>query len=277
MIGRCCTFLLLLSLFYFSEAVKAQSEELAVLRKTLEDLTSTVHFQNKRLDALQKIVLRQRMRARDEYYCKSCKVHYNEWTKGSTLSETLFNLNPNSKKAVNSSSFYQDNKPKPIGNAQKLQRKERLLYQPSSAASAEDNIVAFYAYFSADVRSLGLSETLKYDVVKTNQGSGYHPSSGVFIAPEEGYYVFTWTIRLYHYGDSTAENFSTELIVNGDVYGSAYLRAHLDDDDQSTATAVAHVNEGEDVYVRTHSSYSSTGSIRSNTHGRSSFAGWKIN
>ncbi|XP_061182577.1 complement C1q-like protein 2 [Saccostrea echinata] len=154
---------------------------------------------------------------------------------------------------------------------------ERLLYQPTSTTPDDENIVAFYAYFSADVSSLGLSETLKYDVVKTNQGNGYHPSSGVFIAPKEGYYVFTWTIRLYHYGDTTAENFSTELIINGDVYGSVFLRAHLEDDDQATATVVAHVNKGEDVYVRTHSMYSSIGSIRSNTHGRSSFAGWKIN
>jgi hypothetical protein len=112
--------------------------------------------------------------------------------------------------------------------------------------------------------------------VKTNQGGGYHPSSGVFIAPESGYYVFTWTVRLYHYGDTTVENFSTELVIDGTVYGSVFLRAHLEDDDQSTGTVVAFVEKGQDVYVRTHSSYASQGSIRSNTHGRSSFSGWKI-
>jgi hypothetical protein len=37
---------------------------------------------------------------------------------------------------------------------------------------------------------------LRFDVVKTNQGNGYHPNTGVFMVPETGIYVFTWTIRV---------------------------------------------------------------------------------
>ncbi|XP_056019234.1 uncharacterized protein LOC130054232 [Ostrea edulis] len=271
--------IILLAQVVHTEALHTdENEEFSEFRKRLEDLTSTVHLQSKYIGILQRTVQQQgrllrRMGLKDESNYKSYKVFDNETAKQTVFSKS----NGNHFRTSRSAALTEDRKSKADGNTTGIFRKERLLYQPTPSTQTDENVIAFYAYLSTDVNSLGLSETLKYDVVKTNQGNSYHSSSGVFVAPESGYYVFTWTVRSYHYGDSTAESFSTELVIDGTIYGSAFLRAHLEDDNQSTGTVVAYINKGQDVYVRTHSSYAVQGSIRSNTHGRSCFSGWKIN
>lgn len=143
------------------------------------------------------------------------------------------------------------------------------------------SVVAFYAYLSTTLgqTSLGPDHTIKFDVVKTNQGNGYHSGSGVFIAPQTGFYVFTWTIRVGSYGHSSPNFHSTEIVINNNVYGSSYALAISDSsrDDSGTGTVVAHVNQGDDVYIKTHSSHHGGGGILSEGFGRSSFSGWKLN
>lgn len=51
---------------------------------------------------------------------------------------------------------------------------------------------------SKSTPSISIQYPLAFDIVKTNNGNGYHASTGVFIAPETGIYVFTWTIREYN-------------------------------------------------------------------------------
>lgn len=69
---------------------------------------------------------------------------------------------------------------------------ERLLIQEIPTSGA---VVAFYAYISeslpADVASP--HHVLIFDVVRTDIGNGYHPSTGVFIVPDTGVYVFIWS------------------------------------------------------------------------------------
>lgn len=132
------------------------------------------------------------------------------------------------------------------------------------------NVIAFYAYISAITPSITDQRTMVYDVVKTNNGNGYNPSTGVFIAPETGVYVFTWTIReasnCYH---------STQLMVNTAEIGIIHLHSVVDGDFTGTGVVVTHVNAGDDVYVRTHESWNHC-FIVSNGAGKSSFAGWKL-
>jgi hypothetical protein len=131
--------------------------------------------------------------------------------------------------------------------------------------------IAFYAYMTKDTPTITIRHSLTFDVVKTNLGNGYHPATGVFIAPESGVYVFTWSIR-----ENGNDYHPTELMVNTDVLGVLFVNA---DGGSSTGTGVVvtHVNAGDDVFIRT--SFfgpNNAGGVGSNDAGRSSFAGWKL-
>lgn len=150
-----------------------------------------------------------------------------------------------------------------------------LIPQPTQPPHPSHNATAFYAYLSSDVAHPGQGQILKFDAVKTNAGNGYHPNSGIFIAPETGYYVFSWTSRIKHYG-STGEDHALELIINGQIFGSIYMKSLTGEDGQATGLATAHVNKGDDVYIQTHHQDPGSGAIRSDFYGRSSFTGWKL-
>lgn len=135
-----------------------------------------------------------------------------------------------------------------------------------------EEIVAFYAYMSSDLQS-GIHHTIPFDVVKTNDGNGYHYNTGIFVAPESGVYVFTWTIRM-----TFDSQHSFELVVNNVAYGATFMRTHTPEDQNVSGTVVVHVNQNDDVFLRTHVSYAyNAGNIRSDQYSRSSFAGWKLN
>lgn len=129
-------------------------------------------------------------------------------------------------------------------------------------------MVAFYAYLSSDTSASVDYHIILFDTVITNVGNAYHPHMGTFIAPRAGIYVFTWTIRLY--GNAY---FMTELVVNNVVVNWIFLGTINNIDGSVTRTAVVHVNQGDDVLIRTGSHHHS-GSIISNNDGKSSFAGW---
>ncbi|XP_062592072.1 uncharacterized protein LOC134253560 [Saccostrea cucullata] len=148
-------------------------------------------------------------------------------------------------------------------------RQERLLAVPTST-SLPSSMIAFHAYMSSTLKSPGGNQILKFDVVKTNAGNGYHPSTGVFIAPESGLYVFSWTLRVRNNADH-----ASELVVNNDVYDILYMYAHTHDG-HVTGIIVADVQSGDDVYVRIKAACSNHGDVWSDVCGHSSFKGWKI-
>lgn len=97
---------------------------------------------------------------------------------------------------------------------------------------------------SAEEVTTGNHHTLIFDRIRTNVGLGYNSFTGVFTAPKEGIYVFTWVIRMHQ-----AEH-STELMINNDSLGTTFLRAKNNDDGSVSGTAVAHVLKGDVVFVR---------------------------
>lgn len=123
---------------------------------------------------------------------------------------------------------------------------------------------------TTDIPSITIQYPLVFDVVKTNNGNGYHPSTGTFIAPETGIYVFTWTIR-----ESASCFHSTQLMVNTSEIGIIHVISGSGSDMSGTGVVVTHVNAGDDVYVRTHANWNNC-NVSSNGAGRSSFAGWKL-
>lgn len=118
-----------------------------------------------------------------------------------------------------------------------------------------------------------MQHVLVFDVVKTNMGNAYHPTTGVFMVPESGVYVFTWTFRTGNNHD-----LSIELVINRESFGAIYLHTLTGVEVEETGIVVAHVNAGDDVFVRTHSTLTIgiNHYIQSDINGRSSFAGWKI-
>lgn len=132
------------------------------------------------------------------------------------------------------------------------------------------NTIAFYAYMTATIQSVTIQHPLVFDVVKSNVGNGYHAPTGVFIAPETGIYVFTWTMR-----ENGNCRHSTQLMVNTSEIGIIHVHVGSGGDLEGTGVVVTHVNAGDDVYVRTHASWNDC-YILSDIAGRSSFAGWKL-
>lgn len=126
--------------------------------------------------------------------------------------------------------------------------------------------IAFYASMSSNEPNVGTHHLLIFDHELLNVRNGYHPHSGVFIAPESGIYVFMWTLRLYEQ--------SIVLVVNGIDYTSIYNRETPGADESVTGYAIARVNQGEDVFLRTHLAYKGKEGIFSNGFGRSTFGGW---
>ncbi|XP_062610246.1 complement C1q-like protein 4 [Saccostrea cucullata] len=133
-------------------------------------------------------------------------------------------------------------------------------------------MVAFYAYMSANLPANVATphHVLIFDHVRTKIGNGYHPSIGVFIAPEAGVYIFIWTFR-----NGNGGIHSTQLMINSEEWGMTHSHTLTNNFPQSTGCVVAHVNKGDDVFVKT--SDSSSGNIYSDSYGKTSFSGWKIN
>ncbi|XP_062601954.1 uncharacterized protein LOC134263581 [Saccostrea cucullata] len=155
---------------------------------------------------------------------------------------------------------------------EKLLRGGRLLapLTTPTTSPSPSNTVAFYAYLSKTIPAFVGHHIITFDVMVTNVGNGYHPYTGIFIAPRAGIYVFAWTIRMYGSSSHT-----TELVVNSNVVGAVFLNplSHIDG---SVSNVVAvHVNKGDDVYIRTGDDRNS-GDIMSHSWGRSSFTGWML-
>ena len=129
--------------------------------------------------------------------------------------------------------------------------------------------VAFLAYFSSDTLASIDNHILAFNTVVTNVGNAYHPHSGTFIAPRSGLYVFTWTIRAYG-----SRYHSTQLLVDNNVINSISINPNRVIDGSVTGTAVVHVDQGDDVFIRTFPANS--GEIISGNDGRSSFCGWSL-
>ncbi|CAC5426275.1 C1QL [Mytilus coruscus] len=134
------------------------------------------------------------------------------------------------------------------------------------------NQIAFYAYMDSHETNPGRHQTLIFDVVKTNVRSAYNKHSGLFISPDHGIYVFTWTIVSDLHG-----YIYSEIMINSAPFGSILTNSEdITDDHTVTGIVVAEVNQGDVVYIRTNPNVSIKGQILSDTFHRTSFSGWKI-
>jgi hypothetical protein len=133
--------------------------------------------------------------------------------------------------------------------------------------------VGFYAYLSTTENHPSTHHTLIFDVVKTDVGFGYSRFTGAFSAPVEGTYVFSWTVIADFYS-----YIHTEIVMNASSFGHLLTDGEeIHDIHASSKTIVKYLNQGDIVFIRTHSSMQSKGNIYSGPlFGESSFCGWKV-
>lgn len=141
-----------------------------------------------------------------------------------------------------------------------------------SALDASD-VVAFCAYMSTTEVNPSRHHILVFDDVKTNIGSAFNRISGMFTAPIDGAFVFTWTI----FSDRHSY-INSQIVVNTEAFTSMITDSdEVSDLHSSTGVIVVNLNRGDSVYIRTHPTEQSHGNIFSGSiRGRPSFNGWKL-
>ena len=146
-------------------------------------------------------------------------------------------------------------------------------YHYLNVLSGTSGHVAFCAYMSTSENSPSLHHIFVYDIVKTNLGSAYNRYSGMFTAPDDGVYVFTWTI----FSDYNSIVF-TQIVVNSATFDNMLTDSQeIHDIHSGTKLIVVSLTRGDVVYVRTDDTYQSGGNVFSGrAFGHSSFCGWKL-
>ncbi|XP_078311036.1 uncharacterized protein LOC144618570 [Crassostrea virginica] len=142
-----------------------------------------------------------------------------------------------------------------------------------SGGGSTGHVVAFYAFLSQSDNTPGQHHTVIFDTEITNIGSAYSPNTGVFTAPMTGVFVFNWNLYSGYRGDLVSN-----LMVNSDNKGGRRSdSAIVDEDHSSSGCVVVALNQGDEVYVITHSTHSIKGPIISYPRlYESSFSGWLL-
>ena len=124
---------------------------------------------------------------------------------------------------------------------------------------------AFFAILGS-TGSIGNSEILKFNVVKTNTGSGYDAITGVFVVPKRGTYHFTSVVYTHLADDAVVQmNKNTALVVRGYSTGTTHATSHV-------MNVVLILEKGDHIYVQHRGGASD--SILGDLH--SSFSGFMI-
>ncbi|KAH3791914.1 cerebellin-3-like [Dreissena polymorpha] len=108
-----------------------------------------------------------------------------------------------------------------------------------------EGIVAFSAMKSASQGHLGVNQNIIFEQVLTNEGGGYHPNHGVFIAPQSGVYVMSSAIMT-----SANGRFHAAIVHNGNMVAHIYGHGDSGLYDQGSQTIVIKLNAEDEVAVQ---------------------------
>ncbi|XP_062593230.1 uncharacterized protein LOC134254713 [Saccostrea cucullata] len=157
--------------------------------------------------------------------------------------------------------------------AEKLDRTSRNFSRSNAdPIIVSDSPVAFYAYLSANEKVPGPHHILTFDYAKTNIGGAYNHFNGMFTAPTDGIYAFSWSIYCTYRSWAF-----TEIVVNSDAVGSSLADSiGANADDTSTGFVILELTHSDVVYIRTNPDVATTYDIVSEGRFRTSFSGWKL-
>lgn len=129
--------------------------------------------------------------------------------------------------------------------------------------------VAFYAYITNNLPNPSDGQAIIFGQVQTNVGGGYNGYSGVFTAPSDGIYIFTWTI--YSAGQGQTK---FHIFVNNNVLGYTFSDTS-GTGDYDSASMVVQLKANDTMYIK--SAMNCSTRVISNTDtGISTFARGKI-
>ncbi|XP_045163975.2 uncharacterized protein LOC123528304 [Mercenaria mercenaria] len=138
-------------------------------------------------------------------------------------------------------------------------------------AKRQAESIAFHVYLTGN-SCFNDQQVLLFDGEEVDIGSAYNEHDGIYVVPETGIYVFSWSyLSNYH------EWAQTEIVVNGVSKGST-----ISDDptnvgfwSPATALVVVSVNAGDHVFIRRVGGRGCT-AIGKNGYARTTFSGWKL-
>ncbi|VDI74506.1 Hypothetical predicted protein [Mytilus galloprovincialis] len=132
--------------------------------------------------------------------------------------------------------------------------------------------ILFYAIVNDKSFTLNTQSTIVFETVVINEGDHYNKNDGVFVAPQDGVYMFSWTVST-----PDANWLMTELVVEEKVISSTGVR-DVDSGSRSSAsmTAFCRMKRDEHAFVRTTGQSGSNYIYSHNNLQRTSFLGMLI-
>ncbi|VDI67489.1 Hypothetical predicted protein [Mytilus galloprovincialis] len=237
--------------------VEEQNVMILGFKKEFDVLKDTVRIQNIKIDSLENQL----------QSCKACFDRKDSNLTGALLSQQILQswnkLNvekPKDKVSVPNSRLQKD-----------FRQNRRLLLSGSNVDSPP--IIAFHAYLSKSEIDPGHHHTIIFDSVLTNSGNGYNKHSGTFIAPENGMYVFAYTVVGYR-----GSRMPVHLVVNSNIVGATAADSISDTPYPSVSSVVVvYLNQNDTCFLRTHTNTGYVvGNLYSSEWSRSSFSAWKL-
>ncbi|XP_060555889.1 coadhesin-like [Ruditapes philippinarum] len=126
--------------------------------------------------------------------------------------------------------------------------------------------VAFNAYFVTDC-SPRAGQTMVFSNILMNEGGAYNPSTGVFVAPKDGTYIFNAQLCIIK-----QKTLSFDIMVGSKVYGTAYGLDYYYSNCYSTQ-AIAQMKSGDKAFVQWKLGTHTGNVVPQSTYYRNSFSG----
>jgi hypothetical protein len=104
----------------------------------------------------------------------------------------------------------------------------------------------FYAVIKDKHLTLNVDAILAFETVIVNEGEHYDPYDGVFVAPQKGVYLFSWTVSGY-----STNYIVTELVVEQNTISSAGEKNGGGDFPSGSMTALSKMEKGDHAWIRT--------------------------
>ena len=104
----------------------------------------------------------------------------------------------------------------------------------------------FYAVMRGKSFTSNVDAILAFETVIVNEGEHYDPYDGVFVAPQKGVYLFSWTVS-----GSGASYIVTELVVEQNTISSAGEQNTAGGHPSGSMTALCKMEKGDHAWIRT--------------------------
>ena len=104
----------------------------------------------------------------------------------------------------------------------------------------------FYAVIKDKHVTFNKDAILVFETVIVNEGEHYDPYDGVFVAPQKGVYLFSWTVSGY-----TINYIVTELVVEQNTISSAGEYNGGGGHPSGSMTALCKMEKGDHAWIRT--------------------------